>query len=685
MRNPANPPVKHILRPHHVNLLAIIVLAFQTFDYAPEGPLPGPFMLHLYRILIRELSEVMEPKGFGDLTTEIMKGPMGDLPSAQRFYQRFSNEHLRLQRPQDLSDFFANLHTLYVERDEEDNNSDFARRSLFGFFCHRCYISSRKLSFTGLSKLHRDYISWIELTFHAGQHSDQHPTKLPGYEDTREDALTMDYLAHKAQSDKKPHAVATALGDYEKAAAIGEENSATEHLRRFFEQHFHEAHDSGLRQHALLSVARRHYLHHEFVACRKTLQEAIGVARTCSDKLTLQACMSLYNRLPPTEHGQKPTINDIQPDLHPYEILRDVEKLLQISNQQPLTAAFERIIKTVGLYDHWINLQRAPFIEAEQWGPHTVQSVVWSLHGCARLAQIQENIVTAFTEVGGADNNRLTVALNRAYYRARQGKYEAALASLIDPDVWRGLYMTDYHIWANEIWHILVLRASRRGQPRQFTEFLKQRRPHGVYRGREYWNGTPMSLNSCIRDPMYEHIQMKEADQGYTWVEPLLTATWQAEFQCRFGHYRTALVLLADVALELGMTKWCRRIIEEILPQVIGGDDLEQRALTCFVFARCVIAAGDWTPQSLQESIPYLVTAEKDYELLDMFRQLQDVQYFLSVVYHNLGMVKERDATATRHLKADSLRAKATTVVLEDMVTEVWDLVVDVGAALAAR
>lgn len=36
--------------------------------------------------------------------------------------------------------------------------------------------------------------------------------------------------------------------------------------------------------------------------------------------------------------------------------------------------------------------------------------------GCVRLAQIEENMVTAFTEVGGADNNRLTVALNRAYY-----------------------------------------------------------------------------------------------------------------------------------------------------------------------------------------------------------------------------------------------------------------------------
>lgn len=89
--------------------------------------------------------------------------------------------------------------------------------------------------------------------------------------------------------------------------------------------------------------------------------------------------------------------------------------------------------------------------------------------------------------------------------------------------------------------------------------------------------------------------------------------------------------------------------------------------------------------EALQESIPYLVTAERDYEMLEMFRQLQDVQYLLSVVYHNLGLTKERDAAAARHLKTDAEREKAATVVLENMVTEVWDLVVDIGAALASR
>lgn len=46
--------------------------------------------------------------------------------------------------------------------------------------------------------------------------------------------------------------------------------------------------------------------------------------------------------------------------------------------------------------------------------------------------------------------------------RARQGAYQDALAMLLEPDVWRGIPMTDYLSWANQIWHILVLRATRR-------------------------------------------------------------------------------------------------------------------------------------------------------------------------------------------------------------------------------
>lgn len=40
--------------------------------------------------------------------------------------------------------------------------------------------------------------------------------------------------------------------------------------------------------------------------------------------------------------------------------------------------------------------------------------------GCTQLARIEENIVTAFTEVGGEDDNRLVTTLNRAYYVSTQ-------------------------------------------------------------------------------------------------------------------------------------------------------------------------------------------------------------------------------------------------------------------------
>jgi hypothetical protein len=45
---------------------------------------------------------------------------------------------------------------------------------------------------------------------------------------------------------------------------------------------------------------------------------------------------------------------------------------------------------------------------------------------------------------------------------ARQGRYDDALARLLHKDTWRGLAFAQYRVWAAEVWHVLVLRASRR-------------------------------------------------------------------------------------------------------------------------------------------------------------------------------------------------------------------------------
>lgn len=58
--------------------------------------------------------------------------------------------------------------------------------------------------------------------------------------------------------------------------------------------------------------------------------------------------------------------------------------------------------------------------------------------------------------------------------RARQGAYSEGLAMLIEPSVWRGITLNDYTLWANQIWHILVLRASRRwGHLLSFPRFKR--------------------------------------------------------------------------------------------------------------------------------------------------------------------------------------------------------------------
>ena len=111
-------------------------------------------------------------------------------------------------------------------------------------------------------------------------------------------------------------------------------------------------------------------------------------------------------------------------------------------------------------------------------------------------------------------------------------------------------------------------------------------RPAGPYNPRDYFLNATASTTSIIRDPLYEFVQMRvcqlhsqsfgfllmpwqqQVGQATVAVEQLLRALWHSEFQCRYGSYRTAIILLADVGLEFGMTKHCKRILEEIMPQV---------------------------------------------------------------------------------------------------------------------
>lgn len=91
------------------------------------------------------------------------------------------------------------------------------------------------------------------------------------------------------------------------------------------------------------------------------------------------------------------------------------------------------------------------------------------------------------------------------------------------------------------------------------------------------------------------------------------------------------------------------------------------------------------TAIGLQETLPYLKIAEEDYRQLEISTSLMHVQYLLSVVYHNLGMLQQRDAAAQRHLITLELQHKQGAVVVEDDAQRVLEIVELVGAHLASR
>ncbi|KAL1673367.1 hypothetical protein EV122DRAFT_222894 [Schizophyllum commune] len=656
----------HTIRPHHVVLLTIIEKLFTT----RENELPSDFVLHAYRILLQEIAEVQAPRAqvHGNL---------------QRLHETCVQLHSGSRSPS-LRTSQSGISTFTKSAVDEDEE---ARRSIFGFFTRRMYISYLKLSPTGVRKLQDLYLAWCT------------KKRMPNsYSDHDKSFFTKNsILMFRTSDDNRAYAVSDPLEIAEKGMIVGEVMTTTDQLHQFFNQRFHDANQSGLRQHDALANARAHFLRGEYGTCRRYLADCIPLARTLADKVTLQAALGLQHRIPQDDSDRLP-LNDIQPHLHPFELLADVKKLLNDQHGQPLFCSFRRIFEAMALFDQWIEQHKENFIPSEQWGPHAVQSAVWDAAGCVRVAALEEQSVLAFTNIGDTDNNRITVLLNRAYkvskrskvrtewsswyaQMARQGRYSDGLTLLLEPSVWRGLTMHDYTEWCHEIWHILALRASRRGQMHMYRDFLIPRAPED-FNPRNYTLSSSLKRKARIMDNLIHVMSMRAVDQASYTMDSLLSAVWHTEFLGRMDFYRPAIMLLADVSLDFEMARRSRRLIEEIMPQA---NDLEQRAFACFMLARCIIAEGKQSREALLEGLRWLPTAEQDYKTLEMYQSQMDVQYLISVIYHNLDMEAERDAAADRH--AATARAfKAEEDILVDKETEeILDVVASIGAALAGR
>ncbi|KAJ3998566.1 hypothetical protein F5050DRAFT_1869137, partial [Lentinula boryana] len=668
-------PAEHPLQPHQIALLVILLLTFKDLHSKNFDPI---FLLYIQRMLLDEISELNQPKSARELRDVLSAAPESKEGDARALISAF-----KASVTNQLLFRWALAKLLTLGHCLTKGIGLQGRRSIFGFYCRRCYISFGKLSFSGVIRLHKDFQLWL----------DGKPSHA--YKPIHKDELNnTDLQIYQTQGDRQNWAQSEPYALSVKGQTIGDENLAKEHLRFFFEQRFHEGNDSGVRQLALLNLVRHHYLHEEYSAGRKVcppfayftfilslcqlLSEAIDVSRTSGDKVTLQQCISLLRRFPSVD--ERPPLNEIQPNLHPLDILYDVTKLIDETNEQPLSASFVKIAESMGVFDYWYDTKMDTTKESDQWAQHVVQGVAWTAAGCEDLGDLSSDVVVAFTFAGSPDNNRLTALLNTAYRRARQGDCDNALAILSNPVVWKGLSLSDYKLWAQEVWQVLALRATRRGQDRLYREFLLPRQPPGQRNARHYVHVSPPQLVPIgkISDSLHEVLRLRECEASGITTEQLLKTLWHSEFLFRIQHYRVAIILLADAGLQLGLSKSSQRMIEDILPQIMTGNDIETRAFAAFTLARCIIAA-DQSDADLQQAAWWLAIAEKDYMTLQIYRSAIDVQYLLAVVHNSMGAEQERDASAQRFQTTQQLAEKLELTVVDEEAGAILDLVSRVG------
>ncbi|KAF8758434.1 hypothetical protein RHS01_02503 [Rhizoctonia solani] len=525
------------------------------------------------------------------------------------------------------------------------------RRSLFGITVRRARINWVKLSFQGQVEFVKLYQAWLRGEWVGGTYQGANQRNFTCFLLNRITFITLEL-------------------NYLTSLASGNTQTATESLRRFFDQPLTDNDDTGLHQHALLNLARLHYCVGELLGGRRALEEAIKVSRAANDRDTLQRCMALLRRIAPS--AESPQV--IQKGTDPIDILWDIKRSMDMG--EPIQVGFSKLFECIGCESALPTTATVDYCAR-----FSVQSALWKIAGVDSLAQTHFNLIMTFTTPGHGSEPRLTAQLAKARALSRQGKSQEAVVGLLDPDVWRGLNRVQKETWAREIWCILEGQARRRKinsgilsateTSRCFANTSVERRSHVLEETRPN-ESAPESLAT-----------------NSTLTSTLLDALWTTEFRGTWPLYRTGIALLADLGVGLGMARSGREFLEQCMAQILNGDDLEQRAFACFTLAKCIMTAakGDEDPippariqEHLKLALFWLHIAEKDYASIEFYTGRLDVLYTLSVVYHNLGMIPERDRTASLHAEVEKKRVEMVRKDADEELRDVWEIVCEIAA-----
>ncbi|CAG8529910.1 6537_t:CDS:10, partial [Acaulospora colombiana] len=153
----------------------------------------------------------------------------------------------------------------------------------------------------------------------------------------------------------------------------------------------------------------------------------------------------------------------------------------------------------------------------------------------------------------------------------------------------------------------------------------------------------------------------------------IIEAIHYAELNGYWSLYWTAIPIFAELELQRGKVESARRRLEDILPQIARGEDLEQRALTFSVYAKVLMATD--TAKS---------RAEEDYSLLEMHASVQDMLYMQAVIHEALGERSQREIASTRLKEVEILENKVR-IELDVGMMELWDVLTNHHELLAVK
>lgn len=528
------------------------------------------------------------------------------------------------------------------------NSTDifFERRSFFGLFFRRM-----KLVFDSLDLQARDHLTASARAWREGHLG-----------------ASLDYEIEDNDTSPLSDARLTAFRDYQLGILRGDYTMAKDNMERFFDFYAPGA-DRELHQHTLLHLAAFHLQTDSFSAAKAALDEAISLARSANDGDCIAACESLMLRIQGvgtsalaaasvpthqlsggnTQHPVSDAVWQARCELSrgrsAVEVLQNLET--SFAPAQPTKDALAASETSLELIN---DAKRR--LGRDAIGEDVEVSHLWDLLGQSALADAYQDRIQfnandeAPSELRG--ETRMDCICNRARRRARAGRYEEALSTLISPTAYRGISFSQYKTWHKAIGDVLRLQATRR-QDEVALRFLAENLPSSQSTldgcdiedavdspsalvelalrylesgkastaekafGEQYKAFSQLTAEDAAEALLGKAAQRAKANEPTLALMPTLASLAIAkEMDCHRLICSARVQLAETLGLHLKMPDGAQLLIESDLPVCLTSEDAELRARAQWTYARILLSSADrQSREELTRALYWMQEAEQ--------------------------------------------------------------------------